>query len=331
LASTEHDSNRIETFVVMKMGSVTAGPYNPYDPGVSGEIFTTDPSDPVRRVGEDPPPSPGGLLGILALGLGYWAMRQSLAPTTPTGPGASTAQPSEGSSKENLANQRRVSGLTDGINGGVGQVTQNGPATVNRATQLAGLPNGGLTLGQQTQFPPIAAGVDVGNLPAVLRGATVGQTFDAAPWLTPANKGTAGWQDFALPRALFDDLAIPEFLRRAKENKDEAVVQPDKQGLKATGSGGGTGGGKDGDVGSGGNDDDCKEERETARKICGEAQDNDWKSNFRVGPYPKKYGGPWTVEDCMNGLVSNACGGADPFDPENWNKLARRPGPSRRR
>jgi hypothetical protein len=76
-----------------------------------------------------------------------------------------------------------------------------------------------LTFGQRIPFPPIAASGQIGDLPAMLRGANIGKNVDAAPWQAPTNKGVVGWQNFALPRALFDDLEIPAFLRRAREQR----------------------------------------------------------------------------------------------------------------
>lgn len=58
-------------------------------------------------------------------------------------------------------------------------------------------------------------------------------------------------------------------------------------------------------LGGGGDNDDCKEEKKKAREICVEAYANGWKSDFDVGPYKT----PWTIDDCMRGLISERCGG----------------------
>ena len=63
--------------------------------------------------------------------------------------------------------------------------------------------------------------------------------------------------------------------------------------------------------GGGGNDQTgCEEERNEASNICRKAAANNWKSDYAVGPYKK----PWTIEDCMRGLVSERCGG----NPVDW-------------
>jgi RHS repeat-associated protein len=56
-------------------------------------------------------------------------------------------------------------------------------------------------------------------------------------------------------------------------------------------------------------DDGCKDEIREAREICTEAYANGWKSDHDVGPYRKDGGGPWTIQDCMRGLISERCGG----------------------
>jgi hypothetical protein len=323
------------------MGSLTAGSYgycNPYEfLGDRAKIFTLDPLEPERTIPQEPnPPPPVGLLGLLALGLGSWAMRRSLAPDAPANSGATTPSAAEGSDKGNLGNQRRVSNLTDEINGGVGQAPQSGPETLNRAAQLAGLPYGGFTLGQRTPFPPAGAGTDTANLPAVLRGANMNHSDAAVTGQARTNKGAVGWQNFDLLRPPFDFPEIPDFLRRAPVNKDNSIARPEKYPLGDTGSGGGGVGGGDngGGGGSGGNDDDCNEEIRQVRKICIDAYANGWKgdysgwkSDYRVGPYKTESGRPWTIQDCMKGFLRKECGGEDPNDPENQKKYAWPPRP----
>src|SRR5438309_319684 len=48
-----------------------------------------------------------------------------------------------------------------------------------RAAQLAGLPDGGATLGQRTPFPTPVANTDFKGLPAVLRGIDAGSAADS--------------------------------------------------------------------------------------------------------------------------------------------------------
>ena len=36
----------------------------------------------------------------------------------------------------------------------------------------------------------------------------------------------------------------------------------------------------------------------------------------------EEFGGWWTIQDCLKGLVSKDCGGEDPDDPENQKKYA---------
>jgi hypothetical protein len=57
--------------------------------------------------------------------------------------------------------------------------------------------------------------------------------------------------------------------------------------------------------GSGGDECGCSKERREAREICTEAYANGWKSDYNVGPYKT----PWTIDDCMRGLISERCGG----------------------
>ncbi len=174
------------------MGSLTAGQYDPYDSGRGQEIFTLDPSNPARRVGEPPPdPSPSiGLLGLL-LGLGYLATRQSSTPNMPTAPAAPTV-PAAKEDDSNFASQRRVSTQMDKINGGPGWPAQIGPAAFSRTAQLTGLPDGGSNLGQRTPFPLVSGTTDFSDLPAVLRGLNVGSSTDAS-WQPRANDRTVGW------------------------------------------------------------------------------------------------------------------------------------------
>jgi hypothetical protein len=67
------------------------------------------------------------------------------------------------------------------------------------------------------------------------------------------------------------------------------------------------------DKGGGNNDDGCDEEIRAARKICIDAYANGWRSDYAVGPYKKATKGPWTIQDCMRGLISERCGG-NPVD-----------------
>jgi hypothetical protein len=57
-------------------------------------------------------------------------------------------------------------------------------------------------------------------------------------------------------------------------------------------------------------DDGCDEERRNAKRICIDAYADGWKSDHDVGPYSKPEGGPWTIQDCMRGLISERCGGS---------------------
>ena len=50
-------------------------------------------------------------------------------------------------------------------------------------------------------------------------------------------------------------------------------------------------------------------ERVAAREICTEAYADGWKSKYNVGPYKTNTGKPWTIQDCMKGLISARCGG----------------------
>lgn len=64
-------------------------------------------------------------------------------------------------------------------------------------------------------------------------------------------------------------------------------------------------------MGGGGGDggDDCNEEIRAARKICTDAFADGWKSDYDVGPYKTSSGKPWSIQDCMRGLISERCGG----------------------
>lgn len=106
-------------------------------------------------------------------------------------------------------------------NGGPGRVVQPIPAIFNRAAQLFGLPDGGLTLGQRTPFlPPPVASTDLGGLPAVLRGLTQDQA------LTPTNNRGAGSQDVDPSRQpIDDDLLLLDFLRKARANMGQSAVR----------------------------------------------------------------------------------------------------------
>jgi hypothetical protein len=84
-------------------------------------------------------------------------------PSSEPAPSASTEVPAEAGFD--------ASHMIDQINSGLPRETPNGLAAIRRATELAGLPNGGLTLSQRTPFPAVMAGGDNTDLPAVLRGA----------------------------------------------------------------------------------------------------------------------------------------------------------------
>jgi hypothetical protein len=322
------------------MGGLTGVPfesYNPYDPGGNDKIFTLDPLEPERRVGQRPgqQPPPGGLLGLLALALGVRAMRQSSAPNASNERKLLPIASPEKINEASLKNRRRVTTLSDAINGGTGATARNGTATINRAAQLAGFPSGGLSLGQRTQFPLLVAGADNFDLPAVLRGASIGQSENAARWPAPTNKLTRQERSpFHIP----DDLSIPDFLRRTTEVKDKPQ-QEDEYRPRIIGDGVGGGNGGAGGGGSGGNDDDgCDDEIRKMREICIKAYGDGWngnytawRSNYKVGPYRKRSGGRWTPQDCLKGLVSKRCGGEDPDDEENKKKHAWRPRPRRPR
>jgi len=314
------------------MGGLTGGPfesYNPYDPGGNDKIFTLDPLEPERRVGQRPgqEPPPVGLLGLLTLALGYQAMRQSSAPNARTELKTPIPSP-EQVAGTSLKNQRRVTTLSDAINGGAGAIARNGTATINRAAQLSGFPSAGFAIGQRIQFPPLVAGADNADLPAVLRGASIGQSDNAARWQAPTNKLTRQERNpFRIP----DDLDIPDFLRRTTEVKDKPPQQDEyRPKIIGGGIGRGNGGAGDGGGGGGNDDDGCDDDISKMRKICMEAYGDDWRSNYKVGPYRKSSGGRWTPQDCMKGLVSKRCGGEDPDDEENkkryaWRPRARRP------
>jgi hypothetical protein len=62
-------------------------------------------------------------------------------------------------------------------------------------------------------------------------------------------------------------------------------------------------------VAGGGDDDGCDKEIRNARETCTEAYANGWKSDHDVGPYKTPSGKPWTIQDCMRGLISERCGG----------------------
>jgi hypothetical protein len=64
-----------------------------------------------------------------------------------------------------------------------------------------------------------------------------------------------------------------------------------------------------GSGGGGDKDPDCEEEIRAAREACIEAYANGWKGDFGAGPYRKRSGGPWTIQDCMRGRISERCGG----------------------
>jgi hypothetical protein len=321
------------------MDGLTAAPfesYNPYDPGSNDRIFTADPWEPERRVGQRPgqEPPPGALLGLLALALGYWATRRSSAPNAPTERKTPITSP-EPTNATSLKNRRRVTTLSDTINGGAGPIALNGPATIDRAARLAGFPSGGLALGQRTQFPPLVAGADNFDLPAVLRGASIGQSENAARWPAPTNKLTRQERSpFHIP----DDLSIPDFLRRTTEVNDKPQQEEYRPKIIGGGVGGGNGRAGGGGNGGGNDDDGCDDEIRKMRQICIDAYGDGWngnytawRSNYKVGPYRKRSGGRWTPQDCLKGLVSKRCGGENPDDEENKKKYAWRPRPRRPR
>ncbi len=79
---------------------------------------------------------------------------------------SSTMPATNAAGTEDPVNRRRVSGLSDPINGGAGRPIQ-GPAVRNLTTRLTSLRDGGITIGQRTSFPPLKMAAD---LPALLRG-----------------------------------------------------------------------------------------------------------------------------------------------------------------
>ena len=64
-----------------------------------------------------------------------------------------------------------------------------------------------------------------------------------------------------------------------------------------------------GSFGGGGNDDGCKEEREAAREACIKEFADGWRGNNVHGPFKTPDGTPWSIRDCVRGLVSERCGG----------------------
>jgi hypothetical protein len=322
------------------MGSLTANPYDsygplnqysPYDSG--GRIFALDPSEPERSIHRDPdlPPAPPlGLIGLL-LGLGYWATRQSSAPTAQPPFGAPIAPSTDRNNQIPLENQRRVSDQTDEINGGPGRPTQDDSATRNRASQLAGLSDGSLTFGQQTPFPPTASVYNSG-LPAVLRGVNMGQTDAGAPSQAPMNKGAVGWQSFASPPSLFDDLEIPYFLRRNKQVEGDSGVRLEKQGLEPGGPslGGGGGQGRGGGNGNG----NGNERKDDGRNECLERWlDEYYEYCDQFRPWGTRYRDACRsrAENRLRLCYSNNHT-PDPQEPPryNFNDIPRNPRPRRR-
>jgi hypothetical protein len=56
-------------------------------------------------------------------------------------------------------------------------------------------------------------------------------------------------------------------------------------------------------------DEECRKEWAEAREECAEAFASGWRGDYGAGPYKKRGAGPWTVQDCMRGRVSQRCGG----------------------
>jgi len=75
----------------------------------------------------------------------------------------------------------------------------------------------------------------------------------------------------------------------------------------------------------GGDDEECEKQRRKARETCTEAYADGWKSDHDVGPYSTSSGDTWSIDDCMRGLVSEACGG-NPVDNEPRKNGRRKPG-----
>lgn len=117
-----------------------------------------------------------------------------------------------------------------------------------------------------------------------------------------------------------DHLDIPEFLRRrAAPEPTDINAERKRTDMPPGMSGGGSGNGGSGGGGGGGRewDEECKQERKNALKVCVDAFANGlrgdglrWKSDYDVGPYQKPAGKPpWDVRDCMRGLMSEICYG----------------------
>ncbi len=93
---------------------------------------------------------------------------------------------------------------------------------------------------------------------------------------------------------------------------DAPRIQPridETQAESSAGDGGGRGSSGNPETGGDG-DDGCEEERREAFQRCGEASMNNWKGRGAEGPYSKPRGKRnWTVEDCVNGVLPERCGG----------------------
>jgi hypothetical protein len=93
---------------------------------------------------------------------------------------------------------------------------------------------------------------------------------------------------------------------------DAPRIQPridETQAKSSAGDGGGRGSSGNPETGGDG-DDGCEEARREAFQKCGEASMNNWKGRGAEGPYSKPRGKrKWTVEDCVNGVLPERCGG----------------------
>jgi hypothetical protein len=111
---------------------------------------------------------------------------------------------------------------------------------------------------------------------------------------------------------------IPDFLRRQApvETPISSSERPFNNPWPSSGNGNGNWGN-----GSGGGgdeyDEECNKMRKEAHEICVDAFASGttgdifkrWRSNHPTGPFSKPSGKPWTISDCKNGLISEACGG----------------------
>jgi hypothetical protein len=118
---------------------------------------------------------------------------------------------------------------------------------------------------------------------------------------------------------------IPDFLRRrppaeaTTSSPEEPLNDPPQTSRNGNGNwgngnrGGGGGGDGDGD----GYDEECEKMRREAHEICVDAfasgtigdRIKRWRSSYPTGPFSKPSGERWTVNDCKNGLIGEACGG----------------------